>query len=93
MRSSASTVERPALWWLWLAVLSPAEQAALDYSCAASTVWITRVGVLYALCQRLTQTATTQPSRHMVWYGEQACGRAYGLCVNAVVLRVPRRGE
>jgi hypothetical protein len=31
MRSSDSTVERPALWWVWLAVLSPAEQAALGY--------------------------------------------------------------
>jgi hypothetical protein len=34
-----------------------------------------RVGVLYPLCKRLTQTATTQPSRHMVWYGEQAVAR------------------
>ena len=34
-----------------------------------------RVGVLYPLCKRLTQTATTQPSRHMVWYGEQAIAR------------------
>ena len=29
-----------------------------------------RVGVLYPLCKRLTQTATTQPSWHMVWYGK-----------------------
>jgi len=34
-----------------------------------------RVGVLYPLCKRLTQTATTQPSRHMVWYGESAVAR------------------
>ena len=34
-----------------------------------------RVGVLYRLCKRLTQTATTQPSRHMVWYGESAVAR------------------
>jgi hypothetical protein len=34
-----------------------------------------RVGVLYPLCKRLTQTATTQPSRHMVWYGERAVAR------------------
>src|SRR4029450_12613348 len=34
-----------------------------------------RVGVLYPLCKRLTQTATTQPSRHMLWYGEQAVAR------------------
>ena len=34
-----------------------------------------RVGVLYPLCKRLTQTVTTQPSRHMVWYEEQAVAR------------------
>ena len=34
-----------------------------------------RVGVLYPLCKRLIQTATTQPTHHMVWYGEQTVTR------------------
>ena len=34
-----------------------------------------RVGVLYPFCKRLPQTVTIQPSRHMVWYGEQAGAR------------------
>ena len=85
MRSSDSTVERQAKRIRMHQVLPVGDS---DYRC-----YLERVGVLYPLCQRLTQTATTQPSRHMIWYGEQACGRAYGLCVDAVVLRVPRRGE
>ena len=43
-----------------------------------------RVGVLYPLCKRLTQTATTQPSRHMVWYGEQA-GARHMACASALL--------
>ena len=34
-----------------------------------------KVGVLYPLCKCMPPTATTQPSRHMVWYGEQAVAR------------------
>ena len=34
-----------------------------------------RVGVLYPFCKRLPQTMTILPSRHMVWYGEQAVAR------------------
>jgi hypothetical protein len=88
MRSSDSTVERPAK-----RIRMHKVAACKRLRPRGMQSVLERVGVLYPLCQRLTQTATTQPSRHMIWYGEQVCGRAYGLCVEAVVLRVPRRGE
>ena len=43
-----------------------------------------RVGVLYPLCKRLPQTVAIQPSRHMVWYGEQAVARRMA-CASALL--------
>ena len=34
-----------------------------------------KVGVLYPLCKGMPPKATTQLSRYMVWYGEQAVAR------------------
>jgi hypothetical protein len=51
-----------------------------------------RVGILYPLCKRMTQTATTQPIHHMVWYGEQVVARLM-VCADGDVLSMTRRGE
>jgi hypothetical protein len=52
-----------------------------------------RVGVLYPFCKRLPQTADypVPPACGMV--RGASCGQAYGLCIQAVVLRMARRGE
>src|SRR5262245_42904252 len=43
-----------------------------------------KVGVLYLLCKCMPPTATTQPSRHMVWYGERAVARLMA-CVSRLL--------
>jgi hypothetical protein len=40
----------------------------------------------------MTQTATTQPIHHMVWYGEQVVARLM-ICADGDVLSMTRRGE